>query len=288
MSVPRELFVAVTDLAAVDADAGADLPRLPALESLLARAERVVAPADWRRWVLEELGFERAAGELPIAVTFASAAKLDATDRDAQVAADPMKEPLVFDKLPIAREVFEADRIVNLPNMKVHYATGITLALKNMKGVLVGNAKRRCHEAGLDKAIVDLNNTIRPDLNVVDAISCMERMGPRGGDVVRMDLLLAGEDPAEVDCVGCAVMGHGLDEVRHLKRSVDARGIDPAGIETAGERVGDVRRPFRKAALSNAVIASSLSSSSQRSFSLSGRRARRAGKLATLQAIDLR
>ncbi|MBP2676452.1 MAG: hypothetical protein H6Q84_3292, partial [Deltaproteobacteria bacterium] len=99
-----------------------------------------------------------------------------------------VKEPLAFGKLPIAREVFEADRIVNLPNMKVHYATGITLALKNMKGLLVGGAKRRCHEVGLDKAIVDLNNTIRPHLNVVDAISCMERMGPRGGDIVRMDL----------------------------------------------------------------------------------------------------
>ncbi len=166
-----------------------------------------------------------------------------------------VKEPLVFDRLPIAREVFEADRIVNLPNMKVHYATGVTLCLKNLKGLLVGDAKRRCHEAGLDGAIVDLNNTIRPCLNVVDAISCMERMGPRGGDVVRMDLLLAGEDPAEVDCVGCAVMGHGLDEVRHLKMAVEARGIDPARIGTAGERIEDVRRPFRKAAAGAAVPA---------------------------------
>jgi len=166
-----------------------------------------------------------------------------------------VKEPLAFGKLPIAREVFEADRIVNLPNMKVHYATGITLALKNMKGLLVGGAKRRCHELGLDKAIVDLNNTIRPHLNVVDAISCMERMGPRGGDIVRMDLVMAGGDPAEVDCVGCAVMGHDVDEVRHLKMIVAARGIDPAGIETAGERVEDVRRPFRKAVLDDIVPA---------------------------------
>lgn len=164
-----------------------------------------------------------------------------------------VKEPLVFDRLPIAREAFEADRIVNLPNMKVHYATGITLCLKNMKGLLVGGAKRRCHEAGLDKAIVDLNNTIRPHLNVADAIACMERMGPRGGDIVRMDLVLAGEDPAEVDCVGCAVTGHGIDEVRHLKMIVEARGIDPARIGTAGERIEDVRRPFRKAALDNIV-----------------------------------
>jgi uncharacterized protein (DUF362 family) len=164
-----------------------------------------------------------------------------------------VKDPLVFDRLPIAREFFEADRIINLPNMKVHYATGVTLALKNMKGLLVGAAKRRCHEVGLDKAIVDLNNTIRPHLNIVDAISCMERMGPRGGDIVRLDLVMAGGNPAEVDCVGCAVMGHEIDEVRHLKMFIAANGIDPGGIETAGERVEDVRRPFLKAAPENVV-----------------------------------
>lgn len=41
--------------------------------------------------------------------------------------------PLVLETLRIAKEAYEADRIINLPNMKVHYATGITLALKNMK-----------------------------------------------------------------------------------------------------------------------------------------------------------
>ncbi|MEW6719435.1 MAG: DUF362 domain-containing protein [Thermodesulfobacteriota bacterium] len=167
----------------------------------------------------------------------------------------PVKEPLALERLPVAREFFEADRIVNLPNMKVHYATGITLALKNMKGFLVGDAKRRCHDAGLDHAIVDINNTLRPHLNVVDAISCMERMGPRGGDPVRLDLVMAGGDPAEVDCVGCAVMGYAIDEVRHLKAIVDSRGIDPEGIVTAGERVEDVRRPFRRVAVEELVPA---------------------------------
>ncbi|MBP2674930.1 MAG: hypothetical protein H6Q84_1770 [Deltaproteobacteria bacterium] len=164
-----------------------------------------------------------------------------------------VKKPLVLDRLPIAREVFEADRIINLPNMKVHYATGITLALKNLKGLLVGDGKRRCHEVGLDKSIVDLNNTIRPHLNIVDAIACMERMGPRGGDLFRLDLLMAGENPGEVDCVGCAVMGFEVGEVRHLKLFVDSNGIDPGGIETVGERVEEVRRPFRKAELANLV-----------------------------------
>lgn len=164
-----------------------------------------------------------------------------------------VKRPLVLEKLRIAREVYEADRIVNLPNMKVHYATGITLALKNLKGLLVGDQKRRFHEVGLDKAIADLNSTVRADLNVVDAIACMERMGPRGGDIVRLDLIMAGGDAAEVDCVGCDVMGYDRDEVGHLKYCIETCGVDPGGIEVVGERIEDVRHPFRKVTVGGTV-----------------------------------
>ncbi len=161
-----------------------------------------------------------------------------------------VKHPLVLEKLRIAKEYFEADRIFNLPSMKVHYTTGISLAMKNLKGLLVGDAKRLCHEVGLDEAIVDLNNTIRPQLNIVDAISCMERMGPRGGDIVRLGLVMAGERAAEVDCIGAAVMGYAIDEVRHLRYYLEANRLAPAGIEVVGERIEDVRYPFKKVDLS--------------------------------------
>ncbi len=113
--------------------------------------------------------------------------------------------------------------------------------------------KRHFHEVGLDKAIVDLNNTVRAHLNVVDAISCMERMGPRGGDIVRLDLIMAGGNAAEVDCVGSAVMGYDLDEVGHLKLYIEANGLDPGGIEVVGERIENARYPFKKVTLGGTV-----------------------------------
>ncbi len=164
-----------------------------------------------------------------------------------------VKEPLVAKTLRIAREAIEADAIVNIPVMKVHYATGITLALKNMKGVLVGDQKRRFHEIGLDKAIVDLNNTIRPRLNVIDATTCMERMGPRGGDAVTLDLVIAGSEAAETDWVGARVMGYGLSEVRHLRYFMEFNRIDAGNIEFAGESLESVARPFRKVDVENLV-----------------------------------
>jgi uncharacterized protein (DUF362 family) len=168
----------------------------------------------------------------------------------------PVKGPLILKELQIAQEFFEATKVINLPVMKVHYATGITLALKNMKGVLVADEKKHFHEVGLDQAIVDLNNSIKTHLNIVDAIVCMERMGPRGGDPVRLDMILAGANPWEVDIVGSRIMGYTLDEVGHLKQYLESNGIDEAmmnQIEVRGASIEEVRYPFRKVAMDSII-----------------------------------
>jgi len=75
-----ELFAALVDLAPCDEPPpAASLPRLPALERLLSRATRLVAPADWRRCALAAAGLGAAAGDLPIGATLAAAAGLPAT-----------------------------------------------------------------------------------------------------------------------------------------------------------------------------------------------------------------
>jgi len=155
-------------------------------------------------------------------------------------------KPIVTESIRIAKEVFEADKIINLPNMKVHYATGITICLKNLKGLLVGDEKRRFHDIGLDDAIVDLNNSIHPHLNVVDALTCMEKMGPRGGDPFDLNLILAGDNAAEVDYIGMSIMDYALDEVRYLKRYLELSKLDLSQIDVIGERFDEVRRPFKK------------------------------------------
>jgi uncharacterized protein (DUF362 family) len=172
---------------------------------------------------------------------------------ESEVVEAKVKNPLVLDKIRIAKEVYEADKIINLPNMKVHYATGISLALKNLKGLLVGDEKRHFHEVGLDKAIVDLNNTIGVHLNIVDAISCMERMGPRGGDIVKLNLIMAGESRAEVDYVGSLIMGYDISEIKHLEYYVKVNGIDLEKIENVGEEIENVKYPFKKVKMENII-----------------------------------
>ena len=87
-----------------------------------------------------------------------------------------VENPLILGSLKIAKEVLDATKIINLPVMKVHYATGVTLGLKNLKGFLSPEEKKHFHKVGVEKAIVDLNTAIPVDLTITDGIMCMERM----------------------------------------------------------------------------------------------------------------
>nr|CBH39590.1 conserved hypothetical protein, DUF362 family [uncultured archaeon] len=162
-----------------------------------------------------------------------------------------VKKHRILKRIQIAKEILNVDKIINIPVMKVHYATGITLALKNLKGILVGDEKKHFHEVGLDQAIVDLNNTIQPDLNIVDCTYCMEKMGPKGGDILKLDLLLSGTNTGEIDYIGSKIMGFKLDEIKHLKYFIDDNKIDTKGIKVIGEKIEDIKYNFKKAILKN-------------------------------------
>jgi len=164
----------------------------------------------------------------------------------------PVPHPLILKNIPIAKEYFEADVIINLPVMKVHYATGITLGLKNLKGFLPPEEKKHFHEIGLDQAIVDLNKAITTQLTIVDAIQAMERMGPRGGDMVPLNLIMVGENNWEVDWVGMNIMGYQLSEVKHLRYYLEDKNIDEQRIQevkVVGESIENARHPFKKVAM---------------------------------------
>jgi len=79
-------------------------------------------------------------------------------------------DAFVMERFAIARTAMEADVIISLPVIKTHIRTGITCGLKNMKGVLPGDEKKRTHKTGLDRAIVDLNRVVKPRFTVVDGI----------------------------------------------------------------------------------------------------------------------
>ncbi|MFA5517343.1 MAG: DUF362 domain-containing protein, partial [Desulfuromonadales bacterium] len=118
-----------------------------------------------------------------------------------------------FHELEIAGDLLDADVIINLPKLKTHQMMGLTCAVKNLFGGVVGMRKPRLHlQAGADKAffalmLLELAAFLRPALNIVDAITAMEGNGPGSGDPVHVGALLAGAEALAVDAVAIHLLG---------------------------------------------------------------------------------
>jgi len=114
--------------------------------------------------------------------------------------------PGPFRKLLVSKEAYDADGIINLPKLKTHGQMGLTLAVKNLFGCIIGMRKPEWHfRAGSDPelfatVILGTFTALRPRLNIVDGILAMDGDGPGlGGTPVRLGWVVAGTDATAVD-----------------------------------------------------------------------------------------
>lgn len=155
-------------------------------------------------------------------------------------------------EIVVPKEIFTFDKIVSVPVLKTHLLTGVTLGLKNMKGMQSGDEKIKLHSAGIKElhiGIVDINTDfsngkIRPDLVVIDGSYGQEGEGPIGGDVVKMDVIIAGTDVVATDATACRVMGINPYGIEHIKMAWE-RGLgEIENIQILGEKIEDVAKKF--------------------------------------------
>jgi uncharacterized protein (DUF362 family) len=151
-----------------------------------------------------------------------------------------------LDSIKICADVLEHDVVVSLPVMKMHMHTGVTLAIKNMKGCLWRRSKVElhmlpaidgCDEKPLNVAIADLSGVLRPHLAIIDGTIGMEGMGPSAGTPKALDVVVAGVDPFAADAVACTLMGVEPENVPYLRIGA-ARGygtIDLGAIQVVPE-----------------------------------------------------
>ena len=110
--------------------------------------------------------------------------------------------------LEIVDELLRADRVINVPVVKQHSLSKVTLGMKNWFGVM-GKGRNRLHQ-DINRALAELGATFRPTLTVVDATRVLMANGPVGGslaDVRAVDAVAAGTDPVLCDAWGAAQLG---------------------------------------------------------------------------------
>ncbi len=155
-------------------------------------------------------------------------------------------DPLVLEQIPISRLVFEVDKIINVPVMKTHGQTTVTLGMKNLKGCVPGEHKLTAHRLGVAEAVIDLNTVIKPTFTVMDAIVGMDGNGPMNGRPKRMDLVLGSDDVLALEIVASKIMGVNPYSLRHVQLARD-KGIGEyefARIRVLGASIDEVKNSF--------------------------------------------
>jgi uncharacterized protein (DUF362 family) len=119
-----------------------------------------------------------------------------------------IKDGFAIQEWDFYRDALDADVLINIPIMKSHSVSRVTLGLKNMMGVIGGN-RGKIHWS-FDQKIADINRVIRPQLTIIDAVRILRRNGPSGGDlkdVETLNTIIAGVDPVLVDAWGTKLFG---------------------------------------------------------------------------------
>jgi uncharacterized protein (DUF362 family) len=156
------------------------------------------------------------------------------------------------DGMRISEVVYNCDYMVNLPALKTHNLTRVTLGFKNLKGLLHPKSKRRAHNprTTVDTYLHHLANLFYPNLTIIDGLYMLERGPMHTGRAHRAELIIAGRDMFSVDLVGTALMGVEPSEVEHLAlfAAEHNRGLDVSRVEIKGMSIGNCIRKLEVAA----------------------------------------
>lgn len=180
-------------------------------------------------------------------------------DSEGVVAVKP--ESGLEETMYLAKPLFDADVVINLPKLKTHSAQVYTGAVKNLFGCIPGLRKAIYHRmaptpAQLGEHIVDIHRALQADgrsrvrLHIMDGVEAMQGEGPTAGSPYPAGKILVSEDPLALDAVAAGTIGLAVADVPILevarRRGLgtgDLAGILVAGDHTAVHRLEHFRLP---------------------------------------------
>ena len=147
----------------------------------------------------------------------------------------------------IAVKALDTDFLINLPVLKTHLGTRVSLASKNLKGCMSMDSKKYFHgeDGKLHYNISLLMEVLPQRLVVIDGIYAMEHgPDPSIGTAHPRGILVASPDFLAADAVGTRLLGGEPRDIEHLKLYAERHGeMDvlnyQEAIEICGERIED-------------------------------------------------
>lgn len=105
----------------------------------------------------------------------------------------------------MAGEALDCDYFVNLPRIKAHEQMGLTMAIKNVFGLILGARKAWLHmrhggtHHGFAEMILDVHKVLPQGMVVADGIEVMNRKGPVKGRPLLLGCLASSENIVALD-----------------------------------------------------------------------------------------
>jgi uncharacterized protein (DUF362 family) len=115
----------------------------------------------------------------------------------------------------------------NVPKLKTHSMTKMTLGIKNQYGLVAHRDRSIDHNFRLHEKLADLYSVIQPDFTLVDGtvVTINGHYPPEALHkrcLVPMNILVGGTDTLAVDTVCARILGYEVEEVGHLREARDA------------------------------------------------------------------
>lgn len=115
------------------------------------------------------------------------------------------------------REVF----FLNLPRLKTHSMTVVTLGIKNLLGLMDQRDRMHDHNDSLHGRLAALGELFRPDFTIVDGINAVYHGHYPPASIIDrclapLGVLVGGADMLAVDTVAARILGYSPSEIAHL------------------------------------------------------------------------
>lgn len=213
-----------------------------ACEYFLSKKANVVV-ADSPGGIYNKTMFTGICRETGVATATKEAGAIVNDDYSFELVSDASKSKYAFN---IIKPLVDADVVVNLCRLKTHALCEMTASVKNMFGAIPGLQKAEQHARFSTRTmfanmLCDLCLLTAPQINITDAVVCMEGNGPSGGTLKNMGLVVASANPFSSDLVSSTLMGYKPNEVGTVECAVK-RGLcvdDADKLDIKGENYKD-------------------------------------------------
>jgi uncharacterized protein (DUF362 family) len=120
-------------------------------------------------------------------------------------------------KTKVHELILESDVFINVPILKHHSSSHLTIGLKNLMGIVWDRGY--WHQNDLHQCIADFGLFRKPDLNIIDAYNVLKQNGPRGisgNDVLKMKSQIISTDIVAADAAAAKLFGVEPDDIPYI------------------------------------------------------------------------